>query len=265
MRCAAFILACAPAWADGRCAPAVRPAPLAPAVVSSQTPGRGGAQDSPASPQPRRATARARALLPAPRARACGAVCGVARVARARGDLTRARQNKKSGARVDNALRNADFAAGEKRRKPLTKAAHPRILATAPWRPSVSRGLFARVLAGADRRASGRAIDRWRAVCRAACHVMHRAERLHFRDQGARHSGYRAECREARDLRSSRIRTPTRTPRKQKEKLAGGGRQQVASLPCYHGLAGRMLGVEHPCQLHRRTVARVGARKAPRG
>ena len=118
MRCAAFILARAPVWADGRCAPAVRPAPLAPAVVSSQAPGRGGAQGSPASPQPRRATARARALLPAPRARACGAVCGVARAARARGDLRRARQNKKSGARVDNALRNADFAAGEKRRKP---------------------------------------------------------------------------------------------------------------------------------------------------
>lgn len=264
MRCAAFILACAPVWADGRCAPAVRPAPLAPAAVSSQTPGRGVAQGSPASPQPRRATARARALLPAPRARTCGAVCGVARVARARGDLTRARQNKRA-ARVLTTHCGTPTSRPAKNVENLTKDAHPRLVATAPWRPSVSRGPFARVLAGADRRASGRAIDRWRAVCRAACHVMHRAERLHFRAHGARHSGYRAACREARDLRSSRIRTPTRTPRKQKEKLAGGGRQQVASLPCYHGLAGRMLGVEHPCQLHRRTVARVGARKAPRG
>ena len=72
MRCAAFILARAPVWADGRCAPAVRPAPLAPAVVSSQTPGRGGRRAhrplrSPAAQRPARAPcslhrARARAV-----------------------------------------------------------------------------------------------------------------------------------------------------------------------------------------------------------
>lgn len=118
MRCAAFILACAPVWVDGRCAPAVRPAPLAPAVVSSQTPGRGGeAQGSPTSPQPHRATARARALLPAPRARVrCSVRCGARRSGPRRSHRSAAKQ--KSGARVDNALRNADFAAGEKRRKP---------------------------------------------------------------------------------------------------------------------------------------------------
>ena len=214
---------------------------------------------SPAAQRP------ARAPCSLHRARARAVQCAVWRAPLGPAAISEERGKTKRAARVLTTHCETPTSRPAKNVENLTKDAHPRLGATAPWRPSVSRGLFARVLAGADRRASGRAIDRWRAVCRAACHVMHRAERLHFWGQGARHSGYRAECREAGDLRSSRIRTPTRTPRKQKEKLAGGGRQQVASLPCYHGLAGRMLGVEHPCQLHRRTVARVGARKAPRG
>lgn len=118
MRCAACILACAPVWADGRCAPAVRPAPLAPAAVSSQTPGRGGGAGlAGLSAAPPRNGPRAR---PAPcTARAhvrCSVRCGARRSGPRRSHKSAAKQ--KSSARVDNALRNADFAAGEKRRKP---------------------------------------------------------------------------------------------------------------------------------------------------